>query len=234
MDGGLFNPAIPRHYWDRRYGFYLFEDFLGGYQGLLSTTLGGTSSGVVAWAVGTALPTNWIGASRMRTGTTTTGFTYVGSTSLMPLGIGIANTETRVQIQALSDATETFYYRAGFIDVSNAESTDAVSFRYTHSVNVGKLECYTRNNSVETVVDSGITVAANTDYILRIEINAAGTSAAFYINSALVATITTNIPTGTTRHVGAGQHISKSAGTTDRLVAVDYMLIESIYTSARG
>ena len=94
--------------------------------------------------------------------------------------------------------------RFGFLDNTSGESTDGAFFRYTDSVNGGRWQAVTRSNNVETAVDTGVTVGVNTTYVLRVNTNAAGTEVVFRIDGAVVATITTNIPTGAGRETGAG------------------------------
>jgi hypothetical protein len=68
---------------------------------------------------------------------------------------------------------------------------------------------------------------------LRIEVNAAGTSVAFFVDGVQVATHTANIPTGTARAFGAGWLLIKSLGTTARTVDADYLLVEHDLTTPR-
>lgn len=133
----------------------------------------------------------------------------------------------------LSDATDSFTTYHGFGDTDDG-STDAVFFRYTHSVNGGRWQAVCRSNGSESWADTGVAVVANTFAWLTIEINAAANEANFYINSTLVATRTTNIPTGVGRSLGViAANILKNAGTSARRTAVDYCSIEVEWATAR-
>lgn len=174
----------------------------------------------------------------LNTGTTTTGRAGIGwgtnnGHQTFRLGSGIWWNEWRLYLDNLSDGTETYTFYGGFLDVVSGDATDGVYFRYTHSVNGGRFEAICRNNSTETAVDTGITVAATTQYRMRIEINAAGTSVVFKIDGSSVATITTNIPTATSRTTGPLLNMLKSAGTTNRLARIDYWDVITFLTTAR-
>lgn len=228
----LYNPTIPRHYWDLRYGIHLEDDFAGNIGGVFQvTTSGGT---VQVQSQGTALPAGWIGSVRFLTNTVATGAAVLSAYNPIPLGLGATWHEALWRIPVLSTGVETFTVRCGYIDIGTAESTDAVAFRYTDAVNGGRFEAYARNNSVETAVDTGVTVAINTDYKMRVEVNAAASRALFYINNSLVATITTNIPSGQTRFTGAGLNLLKSAGTTNRDLYADFMKFDYVFTTPRS
>lgn len=135
---------------------------------------------------------------------------------------------------ALSDGTDTYTLWSGFNDSTTGSGTDGAYFRYTHTENSGKWVCVTRSNTTETTADSGITVAVSTWYKLSVQVNADATSVAFYINGALVATITTNIPSGTSRQTGAMPlSIIKSAGTNQRLAGIDLYKCYGVFTTAR-
>ena len=131
------------------------------------------------------------------------------------------------RVPTVSDGTNTFTVVIGFTDTfTGGAATDGAYFRYTHSVNSGRLECVTRSNSSETATDSGVTVAANTWVSYRIIVNTAGNQVLFYLNGSLVQTHTTNIPTGSARRTGYGHNIIKTLGTTARTLDTDCCLVE--------
>lgn len=146
--------------------------------------------------------------------------------------------ESRLRLPNLSDGTETYQIFSGFIDVATGESVDGAYFSYTHSLNSGKFELVTRSNSVETGtrLDSGITVAANTWYVLKVKVlDVGGTlTARYYINDTQVGgDVTANIPSTTARATGWGTNIVKSAGTTNRYIALDYMEVNGYFGANR-
>jgi hypothetical protein len=112
-----------------------------------------------------------------------------------------------------------------------ANLTDGAYFTYIDNASAGQWAAVTADGSVRTTTASGITVAAGTWYKLRVEVNAAGTSATYYIDDTLVATIATNIPT--TNVCGTGLKIVKTVGTTNRLVNIDYCSLAGYWSTAR-
>jgi hypothetical protein len=138
----------------------------------------------------------------------------------------------RLALEQLSTAAQTFTAYVGFIDNtgSSGDMTHAIYFRYTNAVNAGKWECVVRKFSSESAADTGVT--ASTNYAtFRILVNAAGTSAGFYINGTLVGTLATaNIPTASS----IGFKIQKTVGATQSNMSVDYFSRKSVLTSSRG
>lgn len=220
--------APPRHYWDSRYGFHIEEDFNTGYTGLF--TLSGNAP---IWPQATPLPSGWYGVGGGSTGATSTGSGGTAAFSGTPLGFGPFWCEWKTLLSALSDGTDTYIARCGYIDTATAAPTDMIGFRYTHSTNGGRWECVCRSNNVEAAVDSGVSVAANADYTMRFTTNADATSVAFTINGVAVATITTNIPSGLARFGQPGLSIIKSLGTNARSFYADWCKIDYIFTSPR-
>ena len=136
--------------------------------------------------------------------------------------------ETRANIQNLSDATNTFTTRFGFMDATTGDPTDGHFFRYTHGTNSGKWQAVTRINNVETATDTGETATAMTNGSpmprWKIVVDNSGTSVDFYINDRRVVTHTPSGFTGSSRLTGIAYSIIKSAGTTTRAFFIDYTL----------
>ena len=141
------------------------------------------------------------------------------------LGGGWYRFQSRVRVSDLSDGTDTFIALSGLtdIDAANDQTANGVYFRYTHSESGGDWTCVARDNSVESTVDSGVPVVADTFASLEIYVDAAAANARYYINGALVGTISANIPTATGRELNLiPANIKKSAGTNARQIQVDY------------
>jgi hypothetical protein len=210
----------------RRY--YIFEDYNSGVSPGLAQVASGTGAGTnVDGSMPDAEGFGWL---RNNLGTTATGRVgqWVGAS--MRLGNGYARHRSRHRFLVLSDGvTAAYTFRTGFLDSMTAESTDGAFFRYTHSVNGGRFQAVCRSNGSETgsVVDTGVTAAIDTSYIFEVIVNAAGTEALFYIDGTLVATITTNIPTGSGRETSAGYLVIRSVGTgATTPFWTDYQLLE--------
>lgn len=125
-----------------------------------------------------------------------------------------------VYFEDLSTVGETYVWRSGFKDALGADATDGCYFRYDDSAST-ELQCVCANAGVRTIVNSGVTVAADTWYDLKINV---ATNATFEMDGAAVCgTISTNVPTGTARATAICTEPVKSVGTTARLVYLDYM-----------
>jgi hypothetical protein len=159
-------------------------------------------------------------------GTTTTGAAAIATSSVpIRLGFGEAHCYFVAKELVLSDGTNTFTVRMGFLDTAVGVATNGVFFRYTHSVNSGKWEAVCRAAGTETAVDTGVVFTAGEDRNYYIFVNMEGTSASFYIDGLpkIAVPMTTNIPTLAGLGVGIGA--VKSAGTTSTLV-MDVDMIE--------
>jgi hypothetical protein len=221
--------------------YYFFSDFIGN-----PTTTGqdvyATNSGTgAATAASANVAANRPGIFRSTTGTTATGRTaFASNLTAFALGGGAMSYETAVNIATLSTGTERYQLVIGLFDTATAANqVDAVSFVYdeggvsTGSAASANWQIRTASNSTRSWTTTTTAVAAATWYKLRVEVNAAGTSATFYINGTNVGTIATNIPTGTARALGFGHLMIKSVGTTARTMDIDYMKAEQSFTTSR-
>lgn len=208
-----------------RTSYYVYSDFTSeGADTQFSFDSTGTGANISS-SVSGGIPGH-PGVIQFQTGTTATGASSVGSMAQLRLGNGDAyGFESVLRVPTLSDGTETFTIRSGFIDTDMAESTDGCFFRYTDATNGGRWQGVCRSNNAETACDTGITVGANAWYRLNVKVNAAGNSADFQTDGTSRCQVTTNIPTANFRHTGYGTHIVKSAGTTSRTFDLDYMEI---------
>jgi len=198
----------------------------------LTAASGGTQSGLSAEA-------KHPGTRRWTAGTSTTGSGSIISSSTNTLTLGNScywRYDAIINIDTLSDATNTYTLRVGFIDSNSAESTDGVFFRYTNSVNSGKWVLVARNNSTETTTNATNTaVASATWYRLTIIVNPAGTSAEFFQDGTSLGTVTSNIPTtSSTRATGYGVMFLKSAGTSDiNIMQIDNVQVIGYWNTSR-
>lgn len=219
----------------------LFDDFLTDAVNTPISALGwdplssGTGTGGSDVTTGVDSTDRAIGVFQMTTGTTATG-RYGISLGQAALLFGYASyyMEWRVEVPILSTAGQEYDLYIGFANNIGAtgDVTDGAWFEYNRN-NSTQWVCATANNSVRTRTASGTAVTAATWYRLGIEVNAAGSLVTYYINGAQVATINTNIPTGAGRQTGIGAKIEKSAGTTGRVVVIDYFKMLYFLTTPR-
>lgn len=176
-----------------------------------------------------------VGIASCATGSTTTGRAAVvtPTSDCIQLGSGAVVLEMLIRTpSSLSDATNRYNCIAGLHDdfANSISAVDGVFFHYRDNLNTGKWLATCTGAATTSTADTGITVAASTWYCLRIEINAGATEAKFYIDETLVATITTDVPTGASEQTGVCAGIRKGAGTTSRVMYVDYVDFSQDFT----
>lgn len=205
---------------------YVFEDYFS--TTVPSWCVQSGSGGSLLQSGGVTNDTN-IGVIGLYTGTGTTGRIAINShVDGIQFGNNEWTFETRANIQNLSDATNTFTTRFGFMDATTGDPTDGHFFRYTHGTNSGKWQAVTRINNVETATDTGETATAMTNGSpmprWKIIVDNSGTNVDFYINDRRVVTHTPSGFTGSSRMTGIAYSMIKSAGTTSRAFFIDYTL----------
>lgn len=146
-------------------------------------------------------------------------------------GFIISNTamlmQTKLQVQTLSTITERFLDRFGFLNSNtSAAPTNGIWLEYDESTSPNWF-LVTMAASTSTRTDTGVAVTTAWIKVKFIITNA--TSVAAYINNTLVATNTTNIPSGTSAALPFAYQKIKSAGTTARVTFVDYWRLKVVY-----
>ena len=118
---------------------------------------------------------------------------------------------------SLSSASQRYIVMSGLMD-DVAASANHCRFVYSDGINSGKWQIETMSASSGNVVDSTVEVLANTWYKLQIIINSTATEVKYYINNALVATVTNNIPAAVMHFMTV---LNKTVGSTARTLSVD-------------
>lgn len=207
-------------------GFRISEDFISGL-GSFSAVSFGTSS---AAGVTSAYTDNGgrPGALVLSLGTTATGqarcgIPVSGSTANILLNKGVWYFATGLQYQTLvSDSVNRFSSLVGFADSGTTTlSVDGVYFRYIDNEFSGNWQAITISNGVQSILNTGILVAANTWYDLEILIETEIPRATFFINKVAFA-INSNIPTQAGRQLTFLINFLKLSGTTNRTIFLDY------------
>lgn len=203
----------------------------GDYGDVQSTVLGvGSSWGGVA--SGSTLPAY----AQLSCGTTSTGAANLAFAKTVNTYTAYGASHQFVEyvffVTALSDATETYTIQLGMVvgpNTSTISANNTVAVRYTHGTNSGKFQGFSRDNAgAESTVDLGTTVATNTLYKLRIELDKGRSEARFYLNGVYAGRVTGNMPNNTSN--GSKAQIVKSAGTTARVLNVVSMNAGAVYT----
>lgn len=197
----------------------------------------GTGATITEVAAGSL---NTVGVAAFGIGTASSARSYALSSASgwngIKLGSGRARFGAKGAIHILSDATDTYACRMGFLDVlGTAEPVDGCFFRYTHGTNSGKWQAVTRSNNTETATDTDLTAVADAWKYFTIDVAADGSSVVFSVDGATVATNTTNIPTGSGRELGYGAYVVKTnAGTTNVMALyLDWLEVEILPSVAR-
>ncbi|MGL5830926.1 MAG: choice-of-anchor Q domain-containing protein, partial [Candidatus Altimarinota bacterium] len=216
-----------------RWGLYHYHDMLGvTTDSAISSQVSGTSAANSATAITSVAAHS--GVVQHTTGTTATG--RAAMMSINPNNILLGNSwywryDSMVRITTLSDGTNRFIYRNGFLDSPSAEPTDGVYFRYSDNLNTGQWQLVCRSNGTETATASTSAPAAATWYRLTIIVNPAGSSAEFFVDGTSIGTCASNLPTGAGRGTGFGSFMLKSVGLTARTIDLDYVEITSYANS---
>jgi hypothetical protein len=184
-------------------------------------TVAGSASFPGTWEVNTASSAS--GAATLYFSKTVLNPSYYTSAHL--------TTSAWVYFPTLSDGTQTYTFQFGFVPSPNSMTlavNNTVAIRYSSGINSGKFEGYSRNNSgTESTVDLGITVAANTLYLLTVVYADEATEARFYVNGAYAGRVSSNLPSAVA--VGQRAGIWKSVGTTIRSAQIATMQFYSVY-----
>lgn len=204
--GGLFGQQS----FQRMLAAHRWEDDTTGIQ--TSVTGGATAASEPGWGVGRVM--------KLATGAGATDRAGAGSANLelyAPYGPCVVKASAFLDLDTISDATDRYTIRAGFMDSISGEPVDGIYLRGVDNVNAGKWEAVPRSNSTGTAVDTGVTIAGNVGLVIVSYPERA--LADFYLSGNYVARVT-GIPAAVGRGYGIGFSIIKALGTTSRFLAV--------------
>jgi hypothetical protein len=148
-----------------------------------------------------------------------------GPVNSIVLGGGSWFFQAVLRIETLSNVTDEYTMYFGLFDATTATPVDGVYFYYDRATAGDVWRIATANNSTITVNSLGNAVSAGTWVRPGIEINAAGTRAKYYIDGALLGTITTNLPAGRATGFATGFNKSAGSGAAD-VFSLDHLLIQ--------
>jgi hypothetical protein len=229
-------PVSPTNEWYGQYGFNYFNDGVQS-DGVMGVGASGAGAGINGGA--NILGANGPGNATFITGTLATGICRIASHSSYAIGGGRILQEYRCGHAILSTAANRYTSVLGFQDVfGSPNQVDGVFFLYDEggvasgSTASPNWQCVTSSNSVRTFTTTSISVGSQRK--LRFTINDAGTEVLFYIDNVLVATHTTNIPTGNSRSANWGAMVTKSVGiTSTQALVLDYISFKTKFTTPR-
>jgi hypothetical protein len=194
----------------------------------LGSDWGRVGFGISSGDNGTNVPTSTLpGAWFFTTLSSAAGIStlYFSKTVLNPFhsANGHITASAFVYLDTLSDGSNTYTFTFGFVGGGSSTTlvlSNEITIQYRHDLNSGKFLGVCRSSTSESTADLGVTVAANTPYVLTVCCSKSSTEARFYVDGVFAGRITSNVP-GT--NVGVRSIIAKSAGTTDRLAFVANM-----------
>lgn len=185
---------------------------LGGSVAVETTTSGNDHQGILTLSTGTS--NNLTGVAAVH---------FYGGNNIISLGGMAVSFEWRVFLPTLSTAGVHYMVRLGLFDTTaSGVPANGVYLQYTHDVNSGKWQGVCTASSTSSTTDTGVTTLAGVWIQVRADVNAAGTSAQFYVNGVATGSpVTANIPTSGMRWMCK---IEKQAPaiTTARTMLVDY------------
>jgi hypothetical protein len=211
---------------DLQVAMTLVDDFMGnsaatGTIGQLGWSLGAGATGTAVVGVVVDQP----GIFTIGTGTTATGWQNLNLGNNNLRGGPVLMCEWRLKVTALNNATDQCSWWFGVHNnLAGAEPTTGFYFRYTPGDGTS-WQAVCANGGARTVVSCGKTVDTSF-HRFRITCDGAGI-ARFYIDSLLVATITTSVPT--TNRYSPAASLRKSTGTAARGAVIDYFALRYEY-----
>jgi len=204
-----------------------------GTQGWLATASG---TGAAASSGGTVA--GRVGLVTVATGTTATGRTALEQSTAVfnPPGTeDVLVCSFSINVPTLSTVAEEFVVYAGFGDAAAAEVADGAYVSYDRLTDGDFWAVKTAQGSTRSKTVTAMPAVAGR-YLRGIIVWTGGTGATFYlydgVNSEIVTTITTNLPSGSQQY-GPFFQIRKSAGTTSRTAIIDYYNWYLFFASAR-
>ena len=179
--------------------------------------------------------TGIFGAWQLSTSSSASGRASIGSgnNNSFSLGQGSVTLEMKLKNTNLSTSAERYKLTAGLADSTSGTYTDTVCFIYDESVSPN-WRIQTMSNTTPTLTTTA-TVHTNGWEVIKMVVNAAATSASFYVNGVEVSgsPISTNIPSGANRELTVQLRIEKSVGTTGRTCNIDYAALDIRLTNPR-
>ncbi len=192
------------------------------------------SSGTGAGVLTTTPEAGYPFTSNIATGSTATGrgarsmmSGSVSPTIVLGSSSGTFVAEALFKVVNLSDGTNNNTFRFGYWDNHAGAPSNGAYIELNSNANV-QAQCVTIAGSTSTATSSGVTIAADTWYWCRIVITN-NSQVQFYLalqgsSLALVATNTTNIPSGTGQPITIGLSFIKSLGTTGHSCKWNYLM----------
>ena len=151
-------------------------------------------------------------------------------TAGMIIGGGIITLETSIRLQALSTVTNRYVFRFGLGNVLGDQPTQGVYFEYEEATSGDFWRICAVNGGAPTETATVSAIVAATWYRLTIVINAAGSSAEFFVNGLSIGTVATTLPAGA---CAPRMHLRQVTAPATRSFDADYFVLKQRFSSAR-
>ena len=178
----------------------------------------------------------------LATGTTNNGDAKSATYVYFIGSVGKKTSESKVSVDNLSTSVERYVCFFGYVSsLTSLNQNDAMYFLYdeggvsTGSTASPNWQCVCASGGTRTFVTTSVPVTDTSSGAmqkLRIDDDGTGANVKFYIDEVLVATITTNVPTSAASLTNMVR-ILKQAGTTQRVLYVDYMQMQEKFNTPR-
>ncbi len=224
---------LPRAMPDPRYGFVLYDEFLGTDRiGQLDWLTAGTAPAIQLST------SNVPGAFSIKQVATTTNSRIQMNTAGLQLGTMDLYLEASISIPTLATAQEDFSAAFGLNDGTaydaNSACTDGAYISINRAVNGAKWITNTTNGTTNTATNTTVAdIVAGTQY--RLGIMCTTTNVTFYQNGVLMATHSTNLPYTSSHQTGYCFRVDKvlGAGSIVSAINVDYFMSWGFFNGQR-
>lgn len=228
---------------DPRKESYMFEDFGGGIVNSFVGTNGWRMAPSVAGYVDVAsvgdYDSTMLGAIVLSSDTGIAPAYAAVSLGLPTTGIGFVSGgkvifETRVKIPTLRTVAEEYQLYLGMANNVDGNTAPTTGIYFVYSVGSAFWQAAATVGGVSSSVTSSVTVAINTWYRLKAEVNEAGTRVDFFINDVNIGNVTTNIPNTNASAYPPSLRLAKSAGIlVENKCFIDYYTLYKKFNPTR-
>ena len=227
----LDSKQLDRPTWDLTKGLYCFSHFM---SNVLPADLATTSGGSGTSFTYGVFDANAKGTAKLNCGTSTfswAGLVYGGFvTPNILLSNGNVNFKTKMMVDVLSDGTNAYYTQNGLMNSSGIPTNSLMVVYDTSGTLDGggsvNFKCITTKAGVKSTTVTSIPIVAGQYYAIDIITDNSAGNVKYYIDSTLVATHTTNIPTAA---MYCQSIIAKFSGTTARNLSLDYLQFTQLF-----
>ncbi len=192
-------------------------------------TTSGTGSGVIHVAGPTSITNP--GVLQLETGTTSSGSAQIttGTSAGIIIGGGQVVCESLIRIEDLATVSNDFTLLVGLFDFG---LNDGIYFRYNRASSTN-WQIVAIRNGTESSTNTSVVVTEDQWIKLKFVVNASATSVEYFINGTSAGTQTTNLPSGSVDDIVPNISITKTAGTSERVIYIDLFRLQIALTTAR-